>query len=418
MTRIPSPGPPQTARVAYVLTHYPKLAQTFIAGEVDSVRASGVAVTCFAMNTPDERELQAPGASDRCVGTVYLKAKPWRAVITFLGFAARHPWGTSAVAWRAIASGQGSPTRIARRLAHLVQAALVAREVERERLSHIHAHFGLGPATIAWLASELANLRGLNVGFSFTVHGFHDFADPAEAQLESKVENAKAVMAISDFTRSQLCLLTNPGLWPKIVVLRCGVDLVRLGERSPRAMGDAPVVLAVGRLSREKGLAVLLEAVAIARASGLALRLRLVGDGPLRDSLERQACDLGLAGAVSFTGELPPAAVREELAAADVFCLPSFSEGLPVSIMEAMALGVPVVTTWIAGIPELAEHGVTALALPPGRADLLAAALQLMVSDGELRSRLTDAARVRVEREHDGARNGAEMAKLLVECAR
>ena len=401
--------------VGYVMTHYPRLAQTFIAGEIDAVEDAGVTIRRFAMNPPDIRELAAPGARERVARTLYLKPSPLGAAGAFLALLLRHPVGVARVSARAVASGGANPGRVLRRIAHLLQAARLAREVRRQGIDHLHAHFGLAPATIAWLASALASFGGRAVAFSFTIHGFHDFADPAEARLDLKARDAAAVVCISDFTRSQLCLLTDPALWPKFHVLRCGVDLSQLTYRPPLPPTDELKILAVGRLSGEKGFALLIDAVARLRGEGIAVSLRLVGDGPLRSALEDSARASGLADAVTFTGERPPAEVREELRRADVFCLPSFSEGLPVSIMEAMATGVPVVTTWISGIPELAENGVTALTVPPARADALADALRRLVHEPGLRDDLSRAARRRVEALHSQSENGEKMARLLRE---
>lgn len=398
-------------RVGYVMTHYPRLAQTFITGEIDAVERAGVDIHCFAMNAPDAVELEAPGARERAARTIYLKAAPAKAVGALLAMLVRHPFGACRILAKAIASGGGNVARTMRRLAHAAQAALVANEVRELNIAHLHAHFGLAPATIAWLASGFASLGGRPVGFSFTIHGFHDFVDPAEARLDLKARDAKGVVCISDFTRSQLFLLTEPALWPRFHVVRCGIDLSEFTYRAPSSAEPPLTLLAVGRLSREKGFALLIEAVAQLRAEGVPFHLRLVGDGPLRSDLD--AASLNIRECVTLTGERPPSAVREELGRADIFCLPSFSEGLPVSIMEAMAAGVPVVTTWVAGIPELAQNGLTALTVPPARADALADALRTLSGDPALRQRLAAEARHRVERLHDQRVNGQQMATLL-----
>jgi glycosyltransferase involved in cell wall biosynthesis len=257
------------------------------------------------------------------------------------------------------------------------------------------------------------SLDGSPVRFSFTIHGFHDFADPAETRLDLKAQAAAAVVCVSDFTRAQLYLNADPAIWPRAHVIRCGIDLAAWQFASPARSSTTPTVVAIGRLSPEKGFAILIEAVAQLRDAGVALKLRLVGDGPERAALAATVDRLSLGDHVVLVGELPPAQVRIELRSADMFCLPSFSEGLPVSIMEAMAAGVPVVTTWIAGIPELAEDGVTALTVPPARADALAGALRRLIDDPALGTKLAVAARARVEQQHDQTANGRAMADLL-----
>jgi colanic acid/amylovoran biosynthesis glycosyltransferase len=408
---------PAKLRVGYVLTHYPRLAQTFIAAEIAAVERAGVTIRPFAMNPPAGSETSAPGATERIAQTTYLKPRIARALMALTGQLLRHPIGVGRVVAMAVASAGGSPGRLVRRVAHLVQAAYIAREARRERLDYLHAQFGLAPATIAWFASALAAAAGQRLPFGFTIHGFHDFVDAAESRLDLKARDAAQVLCVSDFTRSQLCLVTDPALWPRFHVARCGIDLSLFSYRPPSRHDGNPIVLAVGRLSAEKGFDVLLEALVQLKQAGAPLRLVLVGEGPLRGSLESTARASGIGELVEFAGELPPAEVRERLGNADLFCLPSFSEGLPISIMEAMAAGVPVVTTWIAGIPELAEAEVTALTVPPARADALAEALRRLAGDEPLRQRLSLAARARVEAHHDQGRCGEIVARRFATAA-
>jgi glycosyltransferase involved in cell wall biosynthesis len=400
------------------MTHYPRIAQTFIAGEIDTLERIGVRVCTFAMNSPAHPERTAPGASRRIARTTYLKTQAWRSLLAFAKLLLRHPVRTGRVAVMALASASGSPRRTIRRLAHLVQAALVAEEARRKKLDYLHAQFGLAPATIAWLASALSAVSGLQIPFGFTIHGFHDFVDPEESRLDLKARDASLVLCISDYTRSQLCLVTPPNLWARFSVARCGIDLSSFAFRPPLPQRTLPTVLAVGRLSAEKGFDVLIDAMATLKEWGAPHRLVLIGDGPLRSSLEGRARNAGVDDLVEFAGELPPQHVRAQLMRADSFCLPSFNEGLPVSIMEAMAVGVPVVTTWVAGIPELAVSGVTALTVPPARVDSLAAALRRLAEDESLRMSLAVSARRKVEELHDQVRCANVVAQRFAGVAR
>ena len=417
MTQIHLPPPRAELRVGYIMTHYPRVTQTFISGEIDAIEHAGASVHTFAMNAPSVSDLAAPGAARRVARTTYLKARPLRALMALSRQTLRHPIGTARVAAMALASAGASPRRMIRRMAHLAQAALVAETSLRHKLNYLHAHFGLAPATIAWLASALGSVGGRQLPFGFTIHGFHDFVDAAESRLDLKARDAAHLFCVSDFTRSQLCCVTNPELWPRFKVMRCGIDLSAFTYRNPRQSGALPTVIAVGRLSPEKGFDVLIEALATLKREGTPQRLVLVGDGPLRVSLEAAAGKAGITDLVEFAGELTPVEVRTRLAGADLFCLPSFSEGLPISIMEAMAAGVPVVTTSIAGIPELAEAGVTALTVPPARPDALAEALRQLAADPKLRLRLAKAARRRVEEQHDQSRWGALIAQRFADVA-
>ncbi len=401
-------------RVAYVMTNYPKLAQTFISGEIDALRRLGVEVACFAMNSPEPFEAARPGAAARIAETTYLKREAGAALLALAGQSLRHPVAMARIWAKAIASGGGSPTRILRRLAHLAQGALLAQRIGAAGIKHIHAHFGLAPATIAWLACLIRRVQGHPCAFGFTIHGYHDFVDSAETRLDLKARDAAAVLCISDFTRSQLCLESAPELWSRFHVARCGIDLAAFAYRDPPPPSGEPTVMALGRLSPEKGFAVLIEAVALLAGEGRRVRLRLVGDGPARAALERAAQDHRVGDLVTFTGELTPEGVRAELAASDIFCMSSFSEGLPVSLMEAMAIGVPCVTTWIAGIPELAENNVTALTVPPARAEALARAIARLADDHDLAVTLARAGRARVEAMHDSVVCARRVAELIL----
>ena len=402
------------APAGYVLTHYPKLAQTFIAGEIEAVERAGVPVRVFAMNAPEAHELTRAGAEAKAARTVYLKPLMSQALATLLAITLRRPLAMAGVWRKAIASGGGNPARIVRRLSHLAQAALVARHARQQGIERLHAHFGLAPATIAWLATAIAHAEGRREArFGFTIHGFHDFFDPAETRLDLKAREAAQVLCISDFTRSQLCLTTDPKWWRRFHVARCGVDTAAFAYRDPPAISGKARIMALGRLSPEKGFAVLLEAMALLRDRGVEAELKIVGDGPTRGDLESQIAALGLGDRVTWAGELPPAEVSRELAASDIFCMAYFSEGLPISIMEAMAVGVPVVSTWIAGIPELARDGETALTVPPADAEALAQAADRLVGDAVLRTRLARAGRALVEERHDVWRCGETVARFL-----
>jgi glycosyltransferase involved in cell wall biosynthesis len=249
--------------------------------------------------------------------------------------------------------------------------------------------------------------------FSFTIHGFHDFVDESVARLDLKAEAADFVVCISDFTKSQLCRITPPSLWDRFHVIRCGVDLEQFSLRTAAPRHARPRRAMVGRLSPEKGHLVVLQAIVLLAREGVDVDLEIIGGGPFEGTLAQEARRLNLEGNVRFSGELEPHEVAARLAEADVFCMASFAEGLPVSIMEAMALGVPVVSTWISGIPELARNEVTALLVAPGNAGELARALQRLIGDAGLRDRLARAGRDAVVRDYERRENALKLVRLL-----
>jgi glycosyltransferase involved in cell wall biosynthesis len=401
-------------RLAYVMTHYPRVALTFIAAEIAVMRELGFELLPIAMNLPEAADLPTEAYRQEAEATVYLKYSRIEIMSALLTSLVRHPRTMLHLFRLTMTSSRGDLPVLVRRFAHLAYATLVARTCRARGISHIHAHFGQAPATIAWFASALLNANaGERCRWSFTIHGFQDFVDTTSARLDLKAHSAAFIACISDFTRAQLCQATHPSTWERFKVVRCGIDPDFLTERSPEPFRTTPIVVVVGRLSPEKGHRILLEALSILAHSGVVMRAQFIGDGPFGPTLRHEAEKLGIASQIEFAGERLPHEVSDMLADADMFCLPSFSEGLPVSLMEAMAIGVPVVTTWISGIPELARHGETALMVPAGNSAALAEALRQMASDAHLRQQLVRNARRAVEEQHDFRRNARTLASLF-----
>jgi glycosyltransferase involved in cell wall biosynthesis len=400
--------------LAYVMTHYPRVALTFIAGEIDEVERHGGRIFPIVMNQPTPADLTTEEARERQRRSFYLKASPLRIAAAALAEFAAHPVKMTKLAFRAIKSARSDFGLMARRLVHLGYAAASARYCRERQIRHLHAHFGQTPATIAWFACEILNFDpDAMCTWSFTIHGFQDFVDEAVARLDLKAASASFVICVSDFTKSQLCRVTDARYWDRFHVVRCGIDLDAFPLRSPRQMRQIPRIAIVGRLSPEKGHGILLEAVAKLAREDVPVEVEIVGDGPFADAIRRQEAGLGIQDRVSHSGELLPEEVARRLADADIFCMASFSEGLPISIMEAMAIGVPVVTTWISGIPELAVNEITAMTVPPGNSDALAAAIKQLIREPELCKRLAPAARSAVERLHSQEANVAALTALF-----
>ena len=404
-----------TTRVAYVMTHHPRVATTFITNEIDEMRRRGAEIVPIAMNLPGPDDLASEASRAERSRTLYLKsAGPIGLLRSTLRVACVHPVGFLGLIVRALRSARLDLSIALRRLVHLAYASLAVEHCRAHGITHLHAHFGQAPATIAWFTAEIGNLGdGERWTWSFTIHGFQDFVNESDARLDLKAASASFVVCVSDFTRSQLCRVTDPLLWDRFHVVRCGIDLDAFSSRPPRPMPESARILVVARLSAEKGHVVLLHALARLREEGSAATLDIVGSGPYEAEIRAEVGRLGLDDAVRHHGELSPGEVDRHLRDADVFCLPSFSEGLPVSIMEAMAIGVPVVATAISGIPELAVHDETALTVPPGNEEALAAALRRMLGDAGLAETVAAAGRVAVERRHDLHTNVANLATVF-----
>lgn len=408
-----------TTSVGYVLTHYPRVAQTFIAREIDDLEAEGWTVYPLSINPVIDSDLEAAGGREKAAATFYIKSAGARAALRAVGRAVRRsPTGFVRLAWRAVRSAGTDPKAMLWRLFHLAEGAVVWDHCRTGPVRHLHAHFGQTPATIAWFAAEVGNLgAALSAGerwtWSFTIHGFQDFVNERDARLDLKARHAAFVVCVSDFTRSQLMRVSDPSCWNRFAVVRCGIDLDSFAPRDSRPPADPARIVTVARLSPEKGHVVLLEALHLLARRGVRAEVELIGSGDFRDAVAAHAERLGIADRVHLVGELEPPDVIERLRAADIFCLPSFAEGLPVSIMEAMAIGVPVVSTYISGIPELAVHQRTALTVPAGSATALADALAELIDDPGLGDRLAKAARLEVEEHHSSPVNVARLADLL-----
>lgn len=412
----PSSAPRKNNGVAYVLTDYPKLAMTFISGELDQLEHRGVMVVPLAMNRPDADDVSTEEGRRRARSCKYLKAGGVvRVGATAAAAAFRHPVRMTSLLRFAARSAGLDLALAAKRIGYVVLAATATAHCRTMGVRHLHAHFAHPPASIAWFAAEIGNWEpDEEWTWSFTIHGYQDFIDERVVRLDLKAASAAFVVCVSDFTRSQLCRVTDPGYWDRFHVVRCGIALERFGFRAPPPLSGRPVVTTVARLSPEKGHVTLLHAVRELRSeAGLEVIVNVVGDGPSADALWRMARRLGVDDLVRFRGQITSDEVLEVLRSSDVFCLPSYSEGLPVSIMEAMALGVPVVATHIAGIPELAIDGETALTVAPANVAAMAAALRTIIEDRELASSLADNARKVVEDLHSDSSAADALASLM-----
>jgi colanic acid/amylovoran biosynthesis glycosyltransferase len=386
-------------RVAYVVDHYPAVSHTFILREVEALRRRGVEVDTISLQdsadhvlTPADREAHATTYAVRPAGPLRLAV----AHLAVLAASPRRYARTLALAVRLGRLGLRGPLW---GVLYFGQAVLVHLQCRRRRTRHLHAHFAGPSPDIALLAAALG---GPDWTWSFTAHG-SDIFQTSRALLAEKVRRADAVVAVSDFGRAQLLALVDEEHWPRVRVVHCGLPS---GDFTPppgaRDSADGPLkVLSIGRLAPEKGQGVLLEAVGELTRRGVAVHCTFVGDGPRRAALEGRAGELALDGSVTFAGRVGQDVVRELYGAADVFCLPSFAEGVPVVLMESLAMGVPVVASGIMGIPELVGDGVDGLLVPPGRPDLLADALERLAADPALRRRLAEHGRRHVAEEFD-----------------
>lgn len=390
-------------KAAWVMTHYPRNSQTFNHREIVSLMAEGLEIQPIALNLPDPVDVALPERRRASERTFYLKRPPLgRALRALASFVFGHPGAALGSLGDALATTGRDPSVIAKRLLHWLGAVLVVDHCRRHDIRHIHAPFGGTSSTLGLLAAGIGcRLDGAgSFTWSCTIHG-PDIENDPPWLLRRKVASAGAMICVSDHTRSQVLRVSDPADWGKVVVVRCGIELERFPRR-PAPEGKGPFrILCVGRLAPEKGQLVLLEALQRLEHMGIDASLTLAGGGPLEADIRAFVESNGLEARVDVAGEVPADRIPELLREADAFCLPSFAEGMPISIVEAMAIGVPVVSTQICGIPEMVVDGVTGVCVPAGRADLLAEGLAKLAANPEHAHDLATAARVRVEKLYD-----------------
>lgn len=394
--------------VAYLTGEYPKVSHTFIQREIAALRVQGVKVLTCTVRRPPAETVVGVGQQDEAGATFCIietaKRAPYRLIGAHLAAFLRSPrrWFSAlGLAWRTRPPGLKA---LAWQLFYFVEAGLLADHLRKNGVVHLHNHFANSSCSVAMLTSEISGIP-----FSFTLHGPAIFFEPKWWQIGEKIARAKFVACISHFARSQAMLFSDQSHWSKLKIVHCGVRPDTYGQRARN--GSEKLILFIGRLDAIKGVPLLLEAFASALKNHPEAQLNIVGDGPARETLQHQARELG--DSVAFLGYQPQEAVAELLQEADIFVLPSFAEGVPVVIMEAMASRLPVIASRVAGVPELVDDGKSGFLVPPGDLETLIMRLEALLSDPALRVRMGECGRATVEAEYNVDREAAWIAALF-----
>jgi glycosyltransferase involved in cell wall biosynthesis len=402
---------PEQMALGYLTNQYGRASDTFVRQEVRQLRKLGHTVRTFSIRRPEAEHAVGEEVREEQAGTEYvLEAGPLRLALALASLGARRPSRMAralACAWRTAAPGARG---FVWQLFYLAEAAYLARRIEALGIEHVHNHIGMNSANVCMLAAILAD-----VTWSMTVHGPHDFVEPFRWALPEKMRAAAFTVFVAEFGRSQGMWLTPPSEWPKLHVVRCGLDATFLG-RAPAAVPARPRLLFVGRLSPEKGVLLLVEAAAQLHREGIRLELALIGDGPSRRDVEAAVARHRLDGSVALLGWCDTERVRSELLASRALVLPSFAEGLPIVLLEALALQRPVVSAHVAGIPELVEPERSGFLIAPGSVDELAAAMRRVIrAPADELAAMGRRGAARVAERHDSETNVRQLETLLWE---
>jgi colanic acid/amylovoran biosynthesis glycosyltransferase len=394
-------------RIAYLVNQYPKTSHTFIRREIQALERAGLEVTRISLRGWDIELVDQDDILERKKTRYVLLAGFPKLLWTFLKTAFTRPLHFVQALSLAFRMGWRAERPLLFHMVYLVEACQIEYWLRIQNIQHLHAHFGTNSAEVAMLVHVLGGLP-----WSFTVHGPEEFDKPHFIGLPEKIRRSSFVVAISSFGRSQLFRLVEPTYWPKIHVVRCGLDKSFFEAASPELKPGISRFICVGRLCEQKGQLLLLQATARLKSSGAQFELVLAGDGEMREDVEEFISKEKLGSMVRITGWINGSQIRQEIMDATALVLPSFAEGLPVVIMEAMALRRPIISTYVAGIPELVRDEEHGWLVPAGDTDALVLTMQECIDcSNETLVKMGNAGRERVLIFHDADHEASKLTK-------
>ena len=395
-------------QITYFINQYPKVSHTFIRREILALERLGHIVQRIAVRGWNDIQVDPQDVAEQAKTQFVLQGGAVLLLIATFKSLISSPARFFTALKLALKMGWRADRPMLLHLIYLAEACQTAQWVQAAKSRHIHAHFGTNPAEVAMLAGVLAD-----VPYSFTVHGPEEFDRPQFLKLADKIKHAKFVVAISSFGRSQLSRWIDFSEWYKVQEVHCGLEPAFYADADTTLPAE-PTLVCVGRLCEQKGQMLLVEAAKQLKEANIAFSLVLAGDGEMRAEIEQLIKKYQLEQQVKITGWISSDAVRTHILAAQALVLPSFAEGLPVVIMEAMALRRPVLTTYIAGIPELVTHGKNGWLFPAGSVDALVGAMKAALNTPQKQLQaMGDDAFLRVTVRHDIDTEAAKLATLF-----
>jgi glycosyltransferase involved in cell wall biosynthesis len=405
-----SPRPNQNRKVGYVVSGWPRLSETFILNEVVAVEQLGARLRIFSVKDPNDEPVQAKVAQVRAPVTYLSIKRNGKAILlASLRLFLRRPLRCGRTILRALRYCRWNVLRC------FFQASYLSEILSREPLTHLHAHFAHDPTLVAMFTHQLTGIP-----YSFTAHAKDIYVKTPPELLRAEAQRARAVITCTEYNRRYLSKQIGSAAQGKLHCIYHALDLSQFKFYWPRASeSDPPVILSVARLAEKKGLDDLIRAADILRHRGRCFRVEIVGDGPLRPSLEAQVSRHGLEDRVKLLGALPHETLCSIYQRVCIFALPckvtadGDRDGIPNVLPEAMASGVPIVSTWVSGIPELINSEDEGLLVPPNNPAMLADALDRLLNSPELRERLALAARAKIETCFSIERSSAQLLSLF-----
>lgn len=395
-------------RIAYFVNQYPKVSHTFIRSEIHALERQGFVIQRIALRGWDADLVDAEDVKERERTRFVLQSGSVGLLMGALGILITRPIRFLVALKLAFKMGMRADRPLLFHLIYLAEACRIIPWLKAFGAEHVHAHFGTNSAEVVMLAHAMGG-----PSFSFTVHGPEEFDKPEFLAIMQKVRHSSFVVAISSFGRSQLYRWIDYADWPKVHVVHCGLDQIFF-DVPAKSIPVASRVVCVGRLCEQKGQLLLVDAVHHLALEGIELEVVLAGDGEMREELDALIIKHNLQSKIRITGWISSDQVKEEILAARALLLPSFAEGLPVVIMETMALRRPVLTTYIAGIPELVRPGEDGWLFPAGDVEALVSTLkEFLATPIEVLKRMGDAAHQRALERHSIDIEAKKLAKLF-----
>ncbi|MEL6312437.1 MAG: glycosyltransferase family 4 protein [Pseudomonadota bacterium] len=393
--------------IAYLTGQYPRATDTFIQREVSALRALGHEVVTASVRATEAAHHVGPEQKAEYAATfqVMNAAKnPLRLIGAHLDALLRNPKGWFSALKLAVRTRPPGLKAGLWQLFYFLEAGVLAQHLRAKGVVHLHNHFADSSCSVAMLTSRISGIP-----FSVTMHGPGIFFEPKHWRIDEKIAQAAFFACISHFCRSQGMLFSDPKHWEKLKIVHCGVSPEMYGQDPDR--GYKKRLLFIGRLDEVKGVPLLLKSFGELIKTHPEAELHIVGDGPARALLEGQA--KGLGEAVRFLGYRSQQEVAEILKETDTLILPSFAEGVPVVLMEAMAARLPVVTTQVGGIGELVEDSVSGFICPPGDLVTLTARIDTLLSDAALCAKMGAEGQAKVAAEFNSPHEARWLSQII-----